>query len=58
VEDFHGQVPILGVTAQTLAADQSEMLAAGMDAILLKPFRRKSLLEAIDGLLGRPQVVS
>ncbi len=55
---IHGRVPILGVTAKASAADQSEMLAAGMDVILLKPFRRKSLLEAMDGLLGRQQMVS
>ena len=47
----HGQVKILGVTAKASQADQSEMLAAGMDAILLKPFRRKSLLEAISKLM-------
>lgn len=54
----HGQVRILGMTAKASAADQSEMLAAGMDLILLKPFRRKSLLEAIDKLLPAIEMVS
>lgn len=47
----HGAVRILGVTAKASQADQKEMIAVGMDDILLKPFRRKALLEAIDRLL-------
>ena len=52
-QDAHqGDVRILGVTAKASQADQKEMIAVGMDDILLKPFRRKALLEAIDRLLG------
>lgn len=46
-----GDVKILGVTAKASQADQREMIAVGMNEILLKPFRRKALLEAIDRLL-------
>ncbi len=47
----HGAVKVLGVTARASQADQHAMRAAGMDAILLKPFRRTDLLGAIDRLL-------
>lgn len=51
-------VKILGVTAKASQADQSEMIAVGMDAILLKPFRRRDLLGAIERLIGERSGVS
>ena len=47
----HARVKILGVTARASQADQREMLAVGMDDVLLKPYRRQALLAAIDRLL-------
>ncbi|HEY9765012.1 MAG TPA: response regulator [Chroococcales cyanobacterium] len=42
---------ILMVTTQNRLEDRSEAHAAGVDAILLKPFTKESLKEMIDGLL-------
>ncbi|KAJ5982723.1 hypothetical protein N7451_012823 [Penicillium sp. IBT 35674x] len=40
-------VPILGVTANVRATQQSEMLTAGMDGIVHKPFRTEELVAKI-----------
>ncbi|HBN09459.1 MAG TPA: response regulator [Cyanobacteria bacterium UBA8530] len=45
------RLPILMVTTQNDLEDRSEAHAAGVDAILLKPFTKESLKEMIDGLL-------
>lgn len=45
-------LPILGVTAKAGNNDQREMLTAGMDAVLTKPYRNRVLLEAIDKLMN------
>lgn len=41
-------VPILGVTANVRAAQQTEMLDAGMDDIIHKPYRTNGLFEKIN----------
>lgn len=49
--DF-SKLPILGVTARASHADRDEMLSAGMNDVLLKPYRNKMLLEAMRRVLG------
>jgi CheY-like chemotaxis protein len=44
-------VPILGVTANVRAAQQTEMLEAGMDDIIHKPYRTNALFEKINQLI-------
>ncbi len=51
IRDSHGargRVPILGVTANVLPEDRERCLQAGMNEVLLKPFRYGQLLEALD----------
>ncbi|MCW2248169.1 signal transduction histidine kinase/HPt (histidine-containing phosphotransfer) domain-containing protein/ActR/RegA family two-component response regulator [Azospirillum fermentarium] len=42
-----GRVPIIAVTANTIASDRDHYLAAGMNDYLPKPIRRPALLEAV-----------
>ncbi|OQD76077.1 hypothetical protein PENDEC_c005G06524 [Penicillium decumbens] len=44
-------VPILGVTANVRAAQQADMLDAGMDDIIHKPYRTNDLFEKINQLM-------
>ncbi|CAI7678757.1 unnamed protein product [Penicillium pancosmium] len=44
-------VPILGVTANVRAAQQTEMLEAGMDDIIHKPYRTNVLFDKINQLI-------
>jgi PAS domain S-box-containing protein len=46
------RTPILAITASALAEEQNNCLRSGMDAVLIKPFAGKALLDAIDGLLA------
>ncbi len=47
--------PILALTANTFESDRQNCLAAGMDAFLAKPVRKKSLIEAINNAIGGRQ---
>jgi CheY-like chemotaxis protein len=40
-------VPILGVTARASNAERVEMIEAGMNDVLHKPYRNKTLIEAM-----------
>ena len=42
-----GRVPIIAITAHGATEDKAKCLVAGMDGYLLKPVRRKGLLEAV-----------
>lgn len=44
-------VPILGVTANVREAQQADMMAAGMDDIIFKPYKTDDLSEKIDRLI-------
>ncbi|CAI7592501.1 unnamed protein product [Penicillium glandicola] len=49
--DHAADTPILGVTANVRATQQKEMLDAGMDDIIHKPYRTNDLFEKINQLL-------
>jgi signal transduction histidine kinase/CheY-like chemotaxis protein/HPt (histidine-containing phosphotransfer) domain-containing protein len=49
-----GRVPIIAMTALSMAGDRERCLAAGMDDYLAKPVRRDELEEAIERWLGTP----
>ncbi|KAH8422484.1 hybrid sensor histidine kinase/response regulator [Aspergillus melleus] len=44
-------VPVLGVTANVREAQQADMMAAGMDDIIHKPYKTNDLSEKIDRLI-------
>lgn len=44
--------PIIGVSARASGSDHAEMLEAGMTAVVTKPYRRGTLLDAIDQVLS------
>ena len=45
-------IPIIGVTGRSGREDAVRMLASGMDAVVTKPFRAQTLLQAIDRALA------
>ncbi|PWY68028.1 histidine kinase G2 [Aspergillus sclerotioniger CBS 115572] len=47
------QVPILGVTANVRAAQKDEMLTAGMNDIIYKPYKMQDLVGRINQAVGR-----
>lgn len=47
------RIPILGLTADVVAERLDAYLAAGMDAVLPKPFRMQRLLETITELMAK-----
>lgn len=49
--DRAADTPILGVTANVRASQQQDLLDAGMNDILYKPYRTNDLFEKIDQLL-------
>ncbi|KAJ5935958.1 hypothetical protein N7454_005256 [Penicillium verhagenii] len=49
--DYTANIPILGVTANVRATQQIEMLDAGMDDIIHKPYRTNDLYEKINQLI-------
>jgi CheY-like chemotaxis protein len=48
--DFQ-ELPIIGVTAVSGGRDTSKLLAAGMNVVITKPYKRETLLKAIDQVL-------
>ncbi|KAJ5138762.1 CheY-like superfamily [Penicillium bovifimosum] len=48
-----GHVPILGVTANVRQAHQEEMLGAGMDDIIHKPYSTHELVDKINSLISK-----
>lgn len=48
----HAKVPIIGLTAKASQADLSEMLTAGMNQVLTKPYRNKELLAVLEANLA------
>lgn len=48
----YATIPIIGVTARTSPHDHSEMLAAGMDHLVTKPYRNTQLTDAITAVLA------
>jgi two-component system sensor histidine kinase/response regulator len=50
-ERFTGKrIPIVAVTAHAMAGDRDKCLAAGMDAYVSKPIRKRELMQAIASL--------
>ncbi|MDP1616764.1 response regulator [Phenylobacterium sp.] len=52
------RVPIVAITAGAAKADQEACLAAGMDAVVSKPFAAKTLFEVIERYCGALAVPS
>ena len=46
-------MPLLAVTAMASNADQAQMLAAGANAVLTKPFKNRDLIGAIGAVVDR-----
>ncbi|MGY6559788.1 MAG: ATP-binding protein [Nitritalea sp.] len=44
--------PVVAMTANVFAEEQHKLLASGFDALLLKPFKEKALMEMIQRYLG------
>lgn len=44
-------LPLIGVTAVSGGRDTSKLLAAGMNVVITKPYKRETLLKAIDTVL-------
>ncbi|CAI7638782.1 unnamed protein product [Penicillium bialowiezense] len=49
-----GHVPILGVTANVREAQRDEMISAGMDDVIHKPYGTQELVEKINKMLPKP----
>jgi len=47
-----GQVRIVGLTASIMEEEKSELLGAGMDAVICKPYREQQLFDCMAELLG------
>ncbi|KAK1062870.1 hypothetical protein LTR74_009950 [Friedmanniomyces endolithicus] len=47
------RIPILGVTANVRAAQQDEMVNAGMDDVISKPYKVDDLIRKIDEVTGK-----
>lgn len=52
-DERFSRLPILGLTARAGAEDQREMLAAGMNAVITKPYRNQHLRLAVEDVLRR-----
>jgi CheY-like chemotaxis protein/HPt (histidine-containing phosphotransfer) domain-containing protein len=51
------RMPIIAITAHSARGDRARCLAAGMDAYVGKPFRIQALLEVINAVVSRSNVV-
>lgn len=51
-KDTSKHVPVLGVTANVRSEQRTEMLDAGMDDVVQKPYRMRDLSEKISHLIG------
>jgi two-component system, cell cycle response regulator DivK len=47
-------IPVIGLTAHSMAGDREKVLAAGCDDYDTKPVELPRLLQKIEALLGRP----
>ncbi len=52
----HSAIPIIAVTAGAMEDQKSECLAAGMDEVLTKPFRRADLLDRLAAWAGSTDI--
>lgn len=48
----YAELPIIGMTARSTESDRQALLAAGMNRVLGKPFRRKALLAVVEEVLA------
>ncbi|HVC78142.1 MAG TPA: response regulator [Candidatus Micrarchaeaceae archaeon] len=44
-------LPIVALTAQAMAGDEAEAIAAGCDGYVSKPLRRADLLQTVEGVM-------
>jgi signal transduction histidine kinase/DNA-binding response OmpR family regulator/HPt (histidine-containing phosphotransfer) domain-containing protein len=52
LEDGHGRVPIIAVTAHAIEEDREDCLAAGMDGYLTKPINARELFAILERVAG------
>lgn len=52
-QDGRPPVPILAVTASALQEDKDKAFEAGMNDVLLKPYRQKAMLDKVRQWSGR-----
>jgi CheY-like chemotaxis protein len=48
------RVPIIAVTAEVLETAEADLLAAGYDEVLAKPYRSESIFETLERILPAP----
>jgi two-component system, sensor histidine kinase and response regulator len=55
-EELNERVPIIALTTRALPTDRYRCAAAGMDECIAKPLNARTLMEAIERLVGRSRV--
>ena len=50
----HASTPVIALTAHALSEDSQKAIAAGCDAVLVKPYRPAELIGAVAQVLGTP----